>query len=162
MVPLQPIGGFEMKKFMMLTAVLTAVLTLAGCCTKNCPAKGESCPKQKKCDMPCAKKSKKCPFVGKWNFFVEQEGKLVALPLDPAPQLELCPKGVMRFHYTRDGKAAILEGRWCVRKGALVISNVSGSNVQSYVLQADKSAVYTVGKNDKLPENTKVVIKKAQ
>ena len=74
MVPLQVIGGFEMKKFMMLTAVLTAVLTLAGCCTKTCPAKGESCPKQKKCDMPCARKiagkGKKCPFVGKWNFFV--------------------------------------------------------------------------------------------
>lgn len=155
-----------MKKIMMLTAVLTAVLTLTGCCTKTCPAKGESCPKQKKCDMPCARKTagkgKKCPFVGKWNFFVEQEGKLVALPLDPAPQLELCPKGVMRFHYTRDGKAAVLEGRWSVRKGALVISNVSASNVQRYILQADKSAVYTVGDNDKLPKNTKVVIKKAQ
>ena len=46
-----------MKKIMMLTAVLTAVLTLTGCCTKTCPAKGESCPKQKKCDMPCARKT---------------------------------------------------------------------------------------------------------
>ena len=146
----------------MLTALMTVVLTFAGCCTQKCSAKGEACPKQKKCDMPCAKKNKKCPFVGKWNFFVEQEGKLVALPLDPAPHLELCPKGVMRFHHTRDGKAAVLEGRWSVSKGALVISNVSKSNVQRYILQADGAAVYTVGDNDKLPKNTRVVIKKAQ
>ncbi len=150
-----------MKKFMMVLTVVTAVLALTGCCTGSCPAANKKCPKQAKCTMPCAK-NKKCPFLGKWEFFVEQNGKLEALPVAPQPQLELCAKGVMRFHYAKNDKAAILEGRWKVDNGALVISNVEGSNVQRYILQPDKTAVYTVGANDQLPQNTRVVIKKVK
>ena len=152
----------KMKKFMMMMAAVSMVLVLAGCCTGRCPGKSGKCPKQTKCTMPCAKKGKKCPFIGKWEFFVEQNGKLTALPVSPQPQLELCPKGVMRFHYAKNDKPAVLEGKWKVDNGALVISNVEQNNVQRYILQKDNSAVYTVGANDQLPQNTRVVIKKVK
>ena len=150
-----------MKKFMMLFSLVSAMLILSGCCTGQCPAANQKCRKQQKCTMPCAK-NKKCPFLGRWEFFVEQNGKLEALPVAPQPQLELCAKGVMRFYYAKNDKITVLEGRWKVDNGALVISNTEGSNVQRYILQPDKSAVYTVGENDNLPKNSKVVIKKVK
>ena len=109
--------------------------------------------------MPCAK-AKKCPFAGKWEFFVSQNGKLTALPVDHSPKLELCKKGVVKFHYTKDGKAAVVEGKWKVADGKLVISDASGKSVQYYTIQKDGSAEFIVGRNDRLPENTRIIIRK--
>ena len=141
-----------MKIFMMMFLAAVAMV-LSGCCAGKCP--------ESRCSRPCARQEK-CPFAGKWEFFVEQNGKLIALPVSPQPQLELCPKGVMRFHYAKADKPAVMEGKWKIDGNALVISNKESSNVQRYILQPDNSAVYTVGENDKLPKNTKVVIKKVK
>ena len=161
-----------MKKFMMsVFAALTAV-AITGCCTnaesckKACPKAEKQCPKAKaactkaeKCTMPCAK-AKKCPFTGKWEFAISQNGKLSALPVDHIPTLELCKKGVMKFHYVKDGKAVVLEGRWKAAKGKLVISDINGKNTQVYILNKDGSAEFTVGVDDRLPVETKVIIRK--
>lgn len=156
-----------MKSFMMSIMAALLVFAVSGCCsTGSCPnAKAaekcgeKACPAAKKCTMPCAK-AKKCPFMGKWEFFVSQNGKLTALPVDHSPKLELCKKGVVKFHYEKDGKAAVVEGKWKVADGKLVISDASGKSNQYYTIQKDGSAEFTVGKNDRLPENTKVIIRK--
>ena len=156
-----------MKSFMMSIMAALLVFAVSGCCsTVSCPKAKEAekcckkaCPAAKKCTMPCAK-AKKCPFMGKWEFFVSQNGKLTALPVDHSPKLELCKKGVVKFHYEKDGKAAVVEGKWKVADGKLVISDASGKSNQYYTIQKDGSAEYVVGKNDRLPENTKVIIRK--
>ena len=149
-----------MKK--MILSIAMGVLVFAGCATvKNCGT-GKTCPQKAECSRACAKARAKCPFVGKWEIFVDQNNKLVALPVDPQPQLELCPKGVMRFHYAQEGKNAVLEGKWKVKDNVLTISNLDASNVQHYTLTSNDTAVFVVGANDRLPENTKVVIRKVK
>ena len=170
-----------MKKFMMSVFAAVAAVAITGCCSdsacskaekscpkaekqcpkakKSCPKAEKQCPKAKKCTMTCAK-AKKCPFLGKWEFAISQNGKLSALPVDHVPTLELCKKGVMKFHYVKDGKAAVLEGKWKVAKGKLIVSDVSGKNTQAYTLNKDGSAEFTVGADDRLPADTKVIIRK--
>ena len=131
-------------------------------CKKSCPKaeKGKkNCPNAKKCTRPCAKAAK-CPFVGKWEIFVSKNGQLAKLPVDHSPKLELCKKGVLRFHFVKDGKQAVVEGKWKIAGKKLVISDAAGKNNQYYTLKDDGSAEFVVGKNDRLPENTKVVIRK--
>ena len=149
-----------MKK--MILSVAMGALVFAGCATVENAGTGKICPRKAKCTRTCAKAKAKCPFVGKWEFFVEQDNKLVALPVAPQPQLELCPKGVMRFHYAKEGKKAVLEGKWKVKDNVLTISNLDASNVQRYTLTSYDTAVFVVGANDRLPENTKVVISKVK
>ena len=156
-----------MKSFLMSIFASVLVVAVSGCCsTGSCPKAEKAdkcckkdCPKAKKCTMPCAK-AKKCPFMGKWEFFVSQDGKLTALPVDHSPVLELCKKGVVKFHYTKDGKAIVVEGKWKAADGKLVISDASGKSKQYYMIQKDGSAEFIVGKNDRLPENTRIVIRK--
>lgn len=166
-----------MKSLLMSIFASVLVVTVSGCCStgscpkaekadkcckKVCPKAEKSkkdCPKAKKCTMPCAK-AKKCPFMGKWEFFVDQNGKLTALPIDHSPKLELCKKGVVKFHYAKDGKKAMVQGKWKVADGKLVISDASGKSVQYYTIQKDGSAEFIVGKNDRLPENTRIIIRK--
>ena len=165
-----------MKIFMMSIMASLLVFAVSGCCSagscqkaeksckKACPKAEKSkknCPNDKKCTMPCAK-AKKCPFMGKWEFFISQNGKLTALPVDHSPKLELCKKGVVKFHYEKDGKSAVVEGKWKVADGKLVISDAAGKSNQYYTIQKDGSAEYVVGKNDRLPENTKVIIRKVK
>ena len=156
-----------MKSFMMSIVASLLILTVSGCCSngsclKNKEAEAKkACPNAKKCTKPC-KKAKKCPFTGKWEFFVSQDGKLTALPVDHSPKLELCKKGVVKFHYVKDGKETVVEGKWKVADGRLVISDASGKYTQYYTLKKDGSAEFIIGKNDRLPENTKVVIRKVK
>lgn len=166
-----------MKSFMMSIFAALLVVTVSGCCTgSGCPKAGENgkvckkscpkaekgkknCPNAKKCTRPCAKAAK-CPFIGEWEFFINQNGKLAPLPVGHSPKLELCKKGVVRFHYVKDGKQAVVEGKWKIADKKLVISDAAGKNNQYYTLKKDGSAEFSVGKNDRLPENTKVVIRK--
>ena len=154
-----------MKKFVLSFMLVLLTVVIGGCCSDAMCSKGQKCDKSQictknqKCSQPCAK-AKKCPFLGKWEFFVEMDGKLSPLPVSPQPQLELCARGLMRFHYAKNDQPAVLEGKWKVADGCLVISDAGQKNIQKYVLQKDGSAEYTVGKNDRLPENTRVVIRK--
>jgi hypothetical protein len=158
-----------MKSFMMSIMAALLVFAVSGCCSTGSCTKAKAaekcckkaCPVAKKCTMPCAK-AKKCPFTGKWEFFVSQNGKLTALPVDHSPKLELCKKGVVRFHYVKDGKAAVVQGKWKVADGKLVISDAAGKSNQYDTIQKDGSAEFSVGKNDRLPENTKVIIRKVK
>lgn len=150
-----------MKKFIMLSAVVFMTAMLAGCCCskQECPS-GKKCTKHVKCDRPCAQKknTKACPFLGKWEFFVVKGDKLEALPVSPQPYMEFCKGGILRFHYSKKDKPMVVEGRWKVENGVIVVSDKSGKRVQRYTITADGSAEFTVGKNDRLPANTKVVI----
>ena len=158
--------GDIMKKFMMSCFVALVAVVFAGCCTGSVDCKSKcagkkACVKKADCKKPCAK-AKKCPFLGKWEFFVNVDGKLEPLPVSPQPQLELCAKGVMRFHYAKNDQPAVMEGKWKVADGNLVISDIAQKNVQKYILKKDGTAEFTVGKNDRMPENTKVVIRKVK
>ena len=147
-----------MKSLIMGIVTALLVVTVSGCCSKG------SCPEAKKaekCTMPC-KKAKKCPFTGTWEFFISRDGKLTALPVDHSPKLELCKKGVVKFHYVKEGKEAVVDGKWKVADGRLVISDASGKYTQYYTIKKDGSAEFIVGKNDRLPENTTVVIRKVK
>ena len=156
-----------MKSFLMSFFASVLVVAVSGCCSSGSCPKAEKaaecskkvCPKAEKSKKNCPK-AKKCPFMGKWEFFVNQNGKLTALPLDHSPKLELCKKGVVKFHYTKDGQAVVVEGKWKVADGKLLISDASGKSVQYYTIQKDGSAEFVVGKNDRLPENTRIIIRK--
>ena len=148
-----------MKKFMLLLIAVFSVVVLSGCCCgKKCAAE-RKCAKSARCDRPCAKnKNKKgCPLLGKWEFFVAKGDKLEALPVSPQPYMEFCKGGKLLFHYSKDGKPQVIEGRWKVANGKITVSDMSGKNVQHYTINGD-SAELTIGKGDRLPENTKVVI----
>ena len=157
-----------MKSFIMGIVTALLVVTVSGCCSKGACPKGKeaeackkACPKAEKCTMPC-KKAKKCPFTGTWEFFISRDGKLTALPVDHSPKLELCKKGAVKFHYVKEGKEVVVEGKWKVADGRLVISDASGKYTQYYTIKRDGSAEFIVGKNDRLPENTTVVIRKVK
>ena len=148
-----------MKKFMLLLIAVFSVAALSGCCSgKKCAAESK-CAKSAKCDRPCAgnKGKKACPFLGKWEFFVVKGDKLEALPVAPQPYMEFCKGGKLLFHYSKDGKAMVVEGRWNVKNGKIAVSDKSGKKVQYYTITED-GAELTIGKGDRLPENTKVVI----
>lgn len=161
-----------MKKFIMsVFAALTAV-AITGCCTnaaackkacpkaeKQCPKAKAACPKAEKCTKPCAK-GKKCHWLGKWEFAVIRNGKAVALPVDHSPTLEICKKGVMKFHYVKEGKPVVVEGKWKAEPAQLTLSDISGKNTQVYTLNNDGSASFTIVENDRLPAGTKVIIRK--
>ena len=149
-----------MKK--LIVSVAMGALVFAGCATVEKVENDKKCAKKAACTRPCAVEKAKCPFLGKWEFFVEQDDKLVALPVSSQPVLELCKDGVMRFCYTKAGKRAVLEGRWQVEDDVLVICNNDATNVQCYILKAQDTAVYRVGANDRLPENTKVILRKVK
>ena len=147
-----------MKKFMLLLIAVFSVAVLSGgCCSAEKCNASKKCAKTVKCDRPCAKSKKGCPFLGKWEFFVVKGDKLEALPVSPQPYMEFCKGGLLRFHFSKDGKAQVVEGRWKVAGNKIVVSDKSGKNVQYYTITED-GAEYTVGKGDRLPENTKVVI----
>ena len=147
-----------MKNLIMSAAAV--VLLGAGCAVVEPVEDVQLFPGTAQCTPVCAADKAGCPFLGKWEFLVEQNGQLVALPVENQPQMELCADGVMRFHYVKDGKSSTLEGRWQIDDGVLAIFNKDVSNIQCYVLQPDNTGVYYVGANDRLPQNTKVVIRK--
>ena len=104
-----------MKKFMLLLIAVFSVAVLSGgCCSAEKCNASKKCAKTVKCDRPCAKSKKGCPFLGKWEFFVVKGDKLEALPVSPQPYMEFCKGGLLRFHFSKDGKAQVIEGRWKV------------------------------------------------
>ena len=165
-----------MKKFVLSIFAAFTVFALTGCCTgtaacrktdaacpkadtKTCPKakKAKACPKAKKCTMPCAK-AEKCPFLGKWKFSILKDGKPVFPPSEHAPYFELCKKGVTKFHFVKDGKPVVVEGKWKVADGKLIISDAAGKRSHAYTINNDGTASIIVGKGKRLPENSKIVI----
>ena len=143
-----------MKKFVVSIFVLAALFVVAGCCCKA----DKKCARPAGCTAPCAKVQGKCPILGTWEFFIVSGDKMNALPVSPQPVMELCKGGVLKFRYAKDNKPVVVEGRWKVADGKLVISSKDGKQTMIYTITGDGTAETVIGKNDRLPENTKVVI----
>ena len=150
-----------MKKMLLSSAALLTLLIVTGCfCTKNaCKSEKKCSAPPRKCALPCAK-AEKCPLLGSWEFFVDNNGKLEALPVSPQPRMELCANGVLRFHYAKNDQPLTVDGKWSVKNGKIIISDKSGKQTQSYTILKDGTAEFTVGPGDNLPANTRVIIRK--
>ena len=144
-----------MKHCFAVVAALSVCAVLAGCCAgKNCDKK---CDKTEK--RECIKKCVKNDFAGRWMIYIQKDGKLEGLAIDPQPEIELKSCGKMIFHYSKDGKPMTAEGIWTVNGNSIDLGSIENKSIQrKLIVINDKELEMVVGRGDALPEGTKLML----